>query len=88
MQRNNKCLGQEPHRSSSGKKNILLTSRLKKASLFRTISNVLQIEISVVIFKPNVERLHSTFIQNTTHVFLALALLKMRVVKTVSLNTD
>ena len=36
----------------------------------------------------DVERLHSTFIQNTTHVFLALALLKMRVVKTVSLNSD
>ena len=41
------------HRSSSGKKNVLQTSRLKKATLFRAISNALKIEILVVIFKPN-----------------------------------
>ena len=76
------------HRSSSGKRNILLTSRLKKASFFRTISNARQIAISVVIFKQNVKRFHSPFIQNTTRVFLVFALLKMSVVKIVFLSTD
>ena len=59
------------------------TSRLKKATLFRTISNALQVEISVVMFKPTVEKLHSSFIQNITLVFLVLASLKMSVIKTV-----
>lgn len=58
-------LEQLPNRSSSQKKYILPASmRLKKASLFKTFSNALQVKMTVVIFKPTVdEKLLSTHIQ-------------------------
>lgn len=58
-------LEQLPNRSSSQKKYILpAPMRLKKASLFKTFSNALQVKMTVVIFKPTVdEKLLSTLIQ-------------------------